>query len=123
MLYDIKELQPLPLSLSWLEGGELLLALLFLGVLSLALWRYFHRPLNPKERALEALRALDPSKPKSFAYGFSRYGSLVIGDSSELKERYEKLVRQLEPHKYRASVPPLKASLLEEFWVFMEMAK
>ncbi len=70
------------------------------------------------ELAREHIEAIDYDDPKSVAYTFIEDVGRFVDEKR--RAEYEAIVRELEPYKYRKSVPQMDAALKEKIKAFIK---
>ena len=124
-LRDIKGIVEVPdYSLWWLLG--LIVAGIVLAVAAVWFFRRKRRKKRrflktPEELARERIEAIDYDDPKSVAYTFIE--DVVHFVDEKNRERYEALVQELTPYKYKKEVPPLDEGLKRRIAQFIKEIK
>jgi hypothetical protein len=93
----------------------MLLSFIFgLLIIAILLYLFFKKPKRRKKPTLEdiklkELKVLDFSNDKEVAYKFTTNAYLFLNDKN--KDEYEKIVKRLEPYKYKKNTPPMPQEL------------
>ena len=85
--------------------------LLIIGTLVYLFFKKLKRRKKPtlKEIKLKELKALDFSDDKEVAYKFTTDAYLFLDDKN--KDKYEEIVKKLEPYKYKKDIPAMPKEL------------
>jgi len=118
-LKDIKPIVDVPDHSLWLLAALVTGALLL--VAALALWAVRRRKGRIDRKRQEALRrldALDYGDTKAAVYDFSLLGHFVVTPTTEAA--FASLLSDLEPYKFRATVPALDEALRARMQAFVK---
>ncbi len=104
----------------------------FLGLLLVAsaliaaivLWwikRRRNRCPDPRKTALERLRTVDLSDPKTAAYAISEIGRIFAADNERTRKAYENLFERLERYKYAPRVDAIDEETIGYYRLYLEI--
>jgi len=120
-LKDIKPIVDVPDHSLWLLVALVTAALLLIA--ALAFWALRLRRGRIDRKRMEALRrldALDYGDTKAAVYDFSLLGHFVVTPATE--GAFASLLDDLEPYKFRATVPALDEALKQRLQAFVKEA-
>lgn len=118
-LKDIKGVEQIPFDLlPYGIGLIIFLIVVLFGSLFVSYLRAQKDPKANQRKELKSILKYDYTD-KEIAYRFTTLGFGLV--SKEYKDEYEKIVRQLELHKYKKEVPPLDSDLKEQIEDFVKV--
>ncbi len=104
------------ISSSLINGLFLFLLLLIVGFIAYFLYNYFktHKKIDKRKASVVYLQGLDFENltPKEIAYQFSKHGHITVEE--HFKDEFLKIIRQLEPFKYKRVVPKMDKDLQDQ---------
>jgi uncharacterized membrane protein len=113
MIEKLKDIKPNVI----IPNNSLVILLSFIFVLLITgtlLYLFFKKPKRRekptlKEIKLKELKALDFDNDKEVAYKFTTNAYLFLDDKN--KDKYEEIVKKLEPYKYKKDTPAMPKEL------------
>jgi len=119
-LRDIKPIVQIPDN-SLLIFSVIIFVLIIVGVLLYLLLkpkRRKRKKLSPIEIKRAQLKGIDFDNDKEVAYTFSTHAPLFLSEKN--RDEYEKILKELEPYKYKKEIPKMDKKLKSKIKGFID---